>query len=85
MLKVNNKSNIWHVKESKVHGKGVFANRSIRKGERIIQYIGEKITKSEGDRRSANRIKKYLTSSKTGSVYIFELNICCHPQLGFQD
>jgi SET domain-containing protein len=32
------------VKASKVHGKGVFATRSIRKGTRIIEYTGEKIS-----------------------------------------
>ena len=36
--------------------------------EKIIEYIGEKIAKSEGDRRSELR-KKYLNSDKTGSVY----------------
>ena len=41
---------------------------------KIIQYIGEKISKLEGDKRSEKRIKKYLKSEKTGSVYIFELN-----------
>lgn len=65
---------MWLVKKSKVHGSGVFATKNIPKGKKIIEYIGEKITKSEGDRRSELRIKKYLNSDKTGSVYIFELN-----------
>lgn len=65
---------MWKVKKSKIHNSGVFANTNIKKGEKIIQYIGEKILRSEGDRRSEKRIKKYLNSKKTGSVYIFELN-----------
>ncbi len=65
---------MWKVKSSKIHGTGIFATQNIKKGTKIIQYIGDKVTKSEGDRRSALRIKKYLDSSKTGSVYIFELN-----------
>ena len=65
---------MWKVKSSKIHGTGIFAAQNILKGTKIIQYIGDKITKSEGDRRSALRIKNYLNSSKTGSVYIFELN-----------
>ena len=65
---------MWLVKKSKVHGSGVFATKNIPKGKKIIEYIGEKIAKSEGDRRSELRIKKYLNSDKTGSVYIFELN-----------
>tara|TARA_Y100000816_G_C26108192_1_gene589863 strand:- start:999 stop:1496 length:498 start_codon:yes stop_codon:yes gene_type:complete len=65
---------MWKVKNSKIHGHGVFATRNIRKNTKIIQYIGEKVTRSEGDKRSEKRIKKYLNSNKTGSVYIFELN-----------
>tara|TARA_B110000444_G_scaffold251567_1_gene279607 strand:+ start:384 stop:887 length:504 start_codon:yes stop_codon:yes gene_type:complete len=65
---------MWKVKSSKIHGTGVFASKDIKKEENIIEYLGEKITKSEGDRRSALRIKKYLNSKETGSVYIFELN-----------
>ena len=62
------------VKKSLKHGKGVFSSIDISKDTKIIEYIGEKITKAEGDRRSALRIKRYLNSKKTGSVYIFELN-----------
>ena len=65
---------MWKVKKSKVHGYGIFAKENISKGKNIIEYIGEKILKKEGDRRSALRIKKYLNSNRTGSVYIFELN-----------
>ena len=65
---------MWKVKRSKVHGYGIFATKDIKKGVKIIQYIGEKILKAEGDARSASRIKKYLNSNRTGSVYIFELN-----------
>jgi Proteins containing SET domain len=65
---------MWVVKKSKVHGRGVFAQQDIKKGTNIIQYIGEKVSKKEGDRRSQNRLKKYLKSKTSGSVYIFELN-----------
>ncbi len=66
--------NTWRVKKSIIHGNGVVAAKNINKSEKIIQYIGEKISKSEGDKRSEQRIKKYLNSNRTGSVYIFELN-----------
>lgn len=65
---------MWKVKYSKIHGSGVFAKENINKGKKIIEYIGEKISKNIGDKRSAQRLKKYLNSEKTGSVYIFELN-----------
>ena len=65
---------MWKVKHSKIHGHGVFATKNIKKNTKIIQYVGEKLTRSEGNKRSEQRIKKYLKSQKTGSVYIFELN-----------
>ena len=39
------------VRHSKVHGRGVYAARLIRKGERVIEYKGERITWREADRR----------------------------------
>ena len=65
---------MWKVKKSKIHATGVFATEIIKKNTSIIEYIGEKILKSEGDKRSERRINKYLNSKSTGSVYIFELN-----------
>ena len=51
---------MWKVKKSKIHGSGVYATQVIPENEDIIEYIGEKITKKEGDKRSAQRIKKHL-------------------------
>ena len=65
---------MWKIKKSRVHGTGIFATEDIKANTKIIEYIGEKVTRSEGDRRSEIRIKKYLNSKTTGSVYIFELN-----------
>jgi len=65
---------MWKIKKSNVHGTGIVARKNVVKGTKIIQYIGEKITKKEGDKRSSKRIKNYLHSKSTGSVYIFELN-----------
>jgi SET domain-containing protein len=41
------------VRGSSIHGRGVFALREIRKGERIIEYTGERISHAEADRRYA--------------------------------
>lgn len=41
----------WSVRRSALHGKGGFALRRIRKGERIGEYIGERIDEDEADRR----------------------------------
>ena len=65
---------MWRVRKSKIHGFGIIASKNISKNQKIIQYIGEKITKLEGDKRSEKRIRKYINSNQTGSVYIFELN-----------
>jgi SET domain-containing protein len=43
------------VRRSKVHGSGVFAARPIRKGTRIIEYTGERITHGEADSRYDNK------------------------------
>lgn len=39
------------VRRSKIHGSGVFALKPIRKGTRIIEYIGDRVSHKEADRR----------------------------------
>jgi uncharacterized protein len=39
------------VRDSAVHGRGVFATRRIEKGERIVEYLGERVSHDEADRR----------------------------------
>ena len=39
------------VRDSHVHGRGVFATRRIEKGERIIEYLGQRVSHEEADRR----------------------------------
>ena len=47
---------MWEVRKSRVHGSGIYATENIAKDTRIIEYIGQKISKKEGDRRSELRI-----------------------------
>ena len=42
---------LYIIRESSIHNRGVFAARDINKGERVIEYQGEKITKAESERR----------------------------------
>jgi SET domain-containing protein len=42
------------VRRSKVHGNGCFARRDIPKGTRIIEYLGERMSHKEADRRYEN-------------------------------
>src|SRR6266571_7661367 len=53
---------VW-VGKSRIAGKGLFTAQDIKKGTRIIQYIGQRISKEE----SARRLVK-------GNAYIFEFN-----------
>lgn len=39
------------LRRSGIHGKGVFAREPIPAGTRLIEYVGERITREEGDRR----------------------------------
>ncbi|MCL4529253.1 MAG: SET domain-containing protein-lysine N-methyltransferase [Chloroflexi bacterium] len=45
---------MFEIRSSSIHGLGVFATRRIRTGTRIIEYIGERITSEEADRRYAD-------------------------------
>jgi uncharacterized protein len=65
---------MWKLIKSKIHGKGIVASINIKKNTKIIEYIGEKITKKEGDKRSEKWLKKYSNKKIFGSVYVFELN-----------
>lgn len=52
MSKSSTAAIIWHtVKQSPVHGSGVFARRKIPAGTRIIEYDGARISHKEADRR----------------------------------
>lgn len=42
---------LFEVRRSEVHGSGAFALRRIRKGTRIVEYLGERISHAEADRR----------------------------------
>lgn len=42
---------LFEVRRSPVHGLGAFALRRIRKGTRIVEYLGERVSHQEADRR----------------------------------
>lgn len=47
----NMKSRFFDVRQSGIQGKGAFANKRIRNGQRIIEYDGERISNDEADSR----------------------------------
>ncbi len=44
----------WRVRESPIHGRGVFAARAIRKGETVIEYRGKRMTWEEACEQPAS-------------------------------
>ena len=42
---------LFELRSSPIHGRGAFALRRIRKGARLIEYIGERVSPEEADRR----------------------------------
>jgi len=53
----------FSVRRSAIHGRGVFALRPIRKGARVIEYIGQRISNREADRRYASQ---YSSPQRSG-------------------
>ncbi|HEY2982265.1 MAG TPA: SET domain-containing protein-lysine N-methyltransferase [Anaerolineales bacterium] len=49
----------FEVKSSPIQGLGGFATRPIRKGTRIIEYLGERITPKEADRRYDDELSEH--------------------------
>ncbi len=49
--------------KSTIHGAGAFARRDIRRGKRIIEYVGRRLSKREGQAELENQ-----------NAYIFNLN-----------
>src|SRR5690348_14056466 len=61
--------NEWvELRQSDIHGLGMFARKDIPKGTRIIEYVGEKITNAEADRRYDD------ASMKRHHTFLFILN-----------
>ena len=58
---------------SGIHGRGVYARRNIPDGTRVIEYVGERISKAEAVRREAQRLAVQRKGGE-GCVTIFTLN-----------
>jgi SET domain-containing protein len=66
--KAMHKPPAYLVKQSKVHGTGVFARRAIAAGDCIIEYVGERIEWPEALKRSAQ------ADGPLNLTYFFSLN-----------
>ena len=58
---------------SGIHGRGIYARVAIPDRTRVVEYIGERISKTEAKRREEQRVMRQNRGGD-GSVYIFELN-----------
>jgi uncharacterized protein len=54
------KQRLFRIQRSHIHGTGVFAATRIPRSTRIIEYVGEKVTMAEADRRSLRRQKVFM-------------------------
>jgi len=64
---------LCEVRSSSIHQRGLFATCDIEEGTDIIQYVGEKISKEESNRRALDW-EEQARESGEGLVYIFELD-----------
>jgi len=68
-----NLQSLYEIKSSNLHGNGIFAAKDIPKGMQIIEYVGNIVSKKEGDKIYEEQYEKSKTTG-LGAVYIFELN-----------
>jgi hypothetical protein len=66
-------SEVCEVRNSSIHGRGVYATCDITKGDNIIEYIGELINKKESARR-ANVQAARAAKLGDAAVYIFTID-----------
>ncbi len=66
-------SRYCEVRDSQIHGRGVYATTFIPNGTQVIEYVGERIDKKVSERRG---LSQHAKSLKTGdaAVYIFTLS-----------
>lgn len=61
------------LRRSPLHGWGMFARAAIPDGTRIIEYVGERITKAEAQRREERRLARAARGGDA-CIYVFHLN-----------
>jgi len=66
-------STLCEVRDSAIHGRGVYATAFIPKESKIIEYVGELVDKKESEKRALAQQER---AEKTGdaAVYIFTLS-----------
>ena len=70
------------IKNSKIHGKGVFANRDFKKGEIVLRWNPKEINKIQSNKLSEE--EKEFVSFKDGKYFLMQpperfVNHSCEP------
>jgi len=66
-------SDLVHVRDSVIHGSGVFAAVDIPEEAQIIEYVGEYVDKEESETRAWDQFAKH-EENNDAAVYIFNLD-----------
>jgi uncharacterized protein len=73
------------VRSSDIHAAGCYTTRPIRKGQRVCEYDGPRMSKAVADERYADRSVTYLFGYGEGDMVIdgfgaaMFMNHCCEP------
>jgi SET domain-containing protein len=66
------------VRPSRIHSVGVFTNAAIRKGTRVVEYIGPRISPEEADRLYTGAPRTYLYGLEDGKTVIDGVGIAAY-------
>lgn len=73
------------IRSSEIHAAGCYTTQPLRKGQRICEYTGPRMTKDVADERYADRSVTYLFGYGEGDMVIdgfgtpMFMNHCCTP------
>jgi SET domain-containing protein len=79
------------IRSSSIHAAGCYTTRAIRKGARVCEYDGPRMTKEVADERYADRFVTYLFGYGEGDMVIdgfgtpMFMNHCCNPNCETED
>jgi uncharacterized protein len=73
MATKTDKEPLFIVRNSRIHGRGLYARKTIPKDTWIIEYLGKKVDKDESD-RIANDLLESAKKDGGARVYMFILN-----------
>lgn len=67
---------LFRVRRSRIAGRGAFALQPIRKGTRVIEYQGERISHTEADRRYEESDDSHVVLFIVNRRTVLDANVC---------